>query len=299
MLVNSAGDRGGPAAVALGFTMGTEPIVTIAVPSYQQGRYLEDALTSIVQLDLPVELFVADAGSTDGSAEVIRKWENRITSWRSYPDGGQSAAVNECIAKGRAPYICWLNSDDRFLPGALIHLIEALERNSSWPAAYGQAWNVSEGSTKTWPVRVEPFDAHRLALRCIICQPASLIRREAWEAVGGLDEDLHMAMDYDLWWRLYHKFGPLGFVEAPIAINRQHLSNKTVSRRHEHYAEAIKVVRRHYGRVPLKWTLAQPYAVWFKRLVTQWKKRRLAGKPRLPSRDQAARLRRSSRSIES
>lgn len=282
--------------------MDIEPIVTIAVPSYQQGRYLEDALKSIFQLDLPVEVFVADAGSTDGSAEIIRRWGERITSWRSYADGGQSAAINESIAKGRAPYVCWLNSDDLFLPRGLIRLIEALERETSWPAAYGQAWNVSEGSPKMWPVRVEPFDAHRLALRCIICQPASLIRREAWEAVGGLDEDLHMAMDYDLWWRLYRKFGPLGFVEAPIAINRQHPSSKTLSRRREHYAEAIKVVRRHYGRVPIKWRLAQPYAVWFKRLATQWRRRQLRGKSPLPlpSRatddDSGVPIRRSSRS---
>jgi glycosyltransferase involved in cell wall biosynthesis len=264
--------------------MATEPVVTIAVPSYQQGHYLEDALKSIFKLKLPVEVFIADAGSTDGSVEIIRRWEDRITSWRSCTDGGQAAAINESIAKGRAPYVCWLNSDDVFLPGGLIRLIDTLEREASWPAAYGQAWNVREGSRKMWPVRVEPFDPHRLALRCIICQPASLIRRAAWEAVGGLNEDLHMAMDYDLWWRLYYKFGPLGFVEAPIAINRQHPSNKTLSRRRQHYAEAIKVVRRHYGRVPLKWTLAQPYAVWFKGLATQWEKRRQRGKPSLPSR---------------
>jgi glycosyltransferase involved in cell wall biosynthesis len=264
--------------------MGTEPIVTIAVPSYQQGRYLEDALKSIFQLDLPADVFVADAGSTDGSAEIIRGWGERITGWRSYTDDGQSAAINESIAKGRAPYVCWLNSDDLFLPRGLIRLTDALARETSWPAAYGQAWNVTEGSPKMWPVRVEPFDARRLAIRCIICQPASLIRREAWEAVGGLNEDLHMAMDYDLWWRLYRKFGPLGFVAAPIAINRQHPSSKTLSRRREHYAEAIKVVRRHYGRVPLKWRLARPYAVWLKGLVIHWKKRRLSTKPPLASR---------------
>lgn len=103
----------------------------------------------------------------------------------------------------------------------------------------------------------------------IICQPESLIRRSAWEAVGGLDEDLHMVMDYDLWWRLYHKFGPLGFVDAEIAINRQHPGSKTLSRRREHYAEAIEVVRRHYGRVPAKWWMAQPYAVWFKGMVAR------------------------------
>ena len=115
-------------------------------------------------------------------------------------------------------------------------------------------------------MHVEKFDEHRLATRCIICQPATLVRRSAWEAVGGLDEGLHLAMDYDLWWRLYRKFGPLGFVDAKIAINRQHPGSKTLNRRHQHYAEAIEVVRRHYERVPLKWWMARPYAVWIKAL---------------------------------
>ena len=73
-----------------------------------------------------------------------------------------------------------------------------------------------ERSGKMRPVWVEPFSEKRLAWRCIVSQPATLIRRAAWEAVGGLDESLHMALDYDLWWKLYRKFGPLQFVLASI-----------------------------------------------------------------------------------
>jgi hypothetical protein len=116
-------------------------------------------------------------------------------------------------------------------------------------------------------VWVEPFDERRLALRCIVSQPATLIRRAAWEAVGGLDEDLHMVMDYDLWWRLYRRCGAPCFVDAVTGVNREHAATKTRRNRARHYREAIAVVRRHYGRVPLKWWLYQPYAVWFKALT--------------------------------
>jgi glycosyltransferase involved in cell wall biosynthesis len=244
-----------------------EPLVTVAVPSFNQGRFLDDALASIFQQDLSVEVFVLDGGSTDNSVEIIRKWEHRLAGWRSHADDGQAAAINEGIAQGRAPYVCWLNSDDWFLPGAFAKLISKLERCPDAPAVYGRSWNVVEKSGRRYPVWVEVFNERRLALRCIISQPATLIRRSAWEIVGGADAKLHMAMDYDLWWRLFKSLGPLHFIDDFLAVNRVHAETKTKTQRRRHYQEAMQVVRKHYGKVPLKWWLTQPYAVWFKSIV--------------------------------
>jgi glycosyltransferase involved in cell wall biosynthesis len=243
-----------------------EPLVTVAVPSFNQGRYLDDALGSIFNQDVPVEVFVLDGGSSDNSIEIIHKWEDKLSGWRSHADNGQGAAINEGIAQGRAPYVCWLNSDDWFLPGGLKKLFVELQKNTNTSTVYGRAWNVAEKSGRKYPVWVEPFNEHRLALRCIISQPATLIRRSAWETVGGVDVKLHMAMDYELWWRLYKLAGPLHFVDDFVAINREHPDTKTKTQRRLHYQEAMNVVRKHYGSVPLKWWLAQPYAVWFKSL---------------------------------
>ena len=216
------------------------------------------------QQNLPVEVFVADGGSSDNSLDVIRNWESRLAGWRSHPDEGQAAAINECIARGSAPYVCWLNSDDWLLPGGLARLVKELEARLDTPVVYGRSWNFIERSGKQRPVWVEPFNERRLALRCIVSQPATLIRRTAWEAVGGVDPALHMAMDYDLWWRLYKTVGPLHFMDEFVAVNREHRDTKTKSNRRRHYREAMNVVHKHYGRVPLKWWLAQPYAIWFK-----------------------------------
>jgi GT2 family glycosyltransferase len=245
----------------------SKSLVTIAVPSFNQGQFLNDTLASIFQQDIPVEVFVMDGGSTDNSLEVIRKWEHRLAGWRSHADGGQAAAINQGIALGHAPYVCWLNSDDWFLPNGLAKLVSTLETHSQSPAVYGRSWNVIQKSGKRSPVWVEPFNERRLALRCIISQPASLIRRSAWQVVGGVDEELHMAMDYDLWWRLFKSVGPLHFVDDFVAVNREHADTKTKTQRRRHYQEAIKIVRKYYGRVPLKWWLAQPYAVWFKSIA--------------------------------
>ena len=108
--------------------MATPPVVTIAVPSYNQGSFLQDALTSVFDQGFPVEVFVADAGSTDGSVDVIKTFESRLAGWRSHADRGQATAINEGIARGTAPYVGWLNSDDKLLGGGLKRLVDALER---------------------------------------------------------------------------------------------------------------------------------------------------------------------------
>ena len=99
------------------------PVVTIVVPSFNQGQFLDDALSSIFSQNVPVEVFVLDGGSSDNSVEIICKWKHKIAGWRSHADKGQAASINEGILQGNAPYVCWLNSDDWFLPGGLANLL--------------------------------------------------------------------------------------------------------------------------------------------------------------------------------
>ncbi|MDK4741306.1 glycosyltransferase family 2 protein [Rhizobium sp. CNPSo 3464] len=245
----------------------TEPLVTIAVPSYNQGQFLDKALSSIFEQRVPVEVFVMDGGSTDGSAEIIEKWKPHLAGFRIHPDDGQASAINEGILSGTAQFVCWLNSDDWLLPGGLEKLMRAANKASDAPAVYGRCWNFVQNKGTRNSVWVEPFSERRLALRCFISQPATLIRRTAWEEVGGVNPNLHMTMDYDLWWRLYKQWGPLQFVDEYVAVNRIHDSTKTKTQRRLHYQEAIALVRKHHGCVPWKWWLAQPYAVWFKSIM--------------------------------
>ena len=246
------------------------PLVTVVIPSFNHAEFLDQAIASVFAQDVLCEVFVMDAGSTDATAGIIAKWAPQLAGWRSHQDAGQAAAINEGLALGHAPFVCWLNSDDWMLPGGLQLLVEALKANTHAAVAYGRAWNISTPSGRRREVwGPAPFSATKMANYCMISQPASLIRRTAWEAVGGVRTDLHMAMDYDLWWRLQKQVGPLEFVDAFVAVNRDHEGTKTNTLRALHYREAMAVVKQHYGRVPIKWWLAQPYAVFWRGLVSR------------------------------
>lgn len=253
-------------------------LVTVVVPSFNQANFLDEALESIFKQDVPVEVFVMDGGSTDGSVDIIRKWAPRLSGWRSNADDGQAAAINEGIAHGRAPYVCWINSDDFFVTGGLCKLLNGFFSAPKAPVVYGNVWNAHQNSSKRTSVWVQPFSKKSLAMRCIISQPGTLIRRSAWESVGGLDKRLNFSMDYDLWWRLYLKFGDLHFINEYVAVNRVHDETKTRNNRKLHNDESVSIVKKYNHKVPLKWMILRPYSVYFRSMVVEFHKKYVSWK---------------------
>jgi glycosyltransferase involved in cell wall biosynthesis len=238
-----------------------EPLITVVVPSLNQGQFLDKALQSIFSQDIPMEVFVVDGGSTDNSVDVISKWQAEIGWWCSEPDDGQAAAINAGITRGTAPYVCWLNSDDYFLPGGLNILYHALHGIQQCPMAYGKCLTVNHDGHKVAHYLTTSFSPWLLANYCFICQPGTLMRRDVWEKIGGLDENLHMALDYDLWWRIYKSCGKFEYIKKDVAATIMHSDTKTTSHRQAHYLEAMAVVKKHTGSVPIKWYLAWPFMV--------------------------------------
>ncbi len=236
--------------------------VAIAVPNLDQGRFLGEALDSLfAQTGIDLEVAVLDGGSRDGSLEVIRRSESRLAFWRSAPDRGQAAAINEGIARFRAEYVGWLNADDVLLPGALHRMASYLGEHPECVAVFGEADVIDEAGRVVGRFPTRPFTRRALARTSIICQPASLVRKSAWLAVGGLDDSLQMCLDYDLWWRLC-RIGPIGFLPEVLASSRDHVATKTRVSRDRLYAEAFAVLRRHLGYVPWRWCLSETAWRW-------------------------------------
>jgi GT2 family glycosyltransferase len=235
-----------------------QPTVSIAVPNYQQGRFLSLALDSIFQQDgINLKVAVMDAGSTDESLEVISKYQSKIHYWRSHPDDGQAAAINEGInSLGDADYVCWLNADDTYLPDGLTEMVSFLEQNPQYIMVFGKGYITDECDNKIGEYPTRKFDRKQFARICTICQPASLMRKSAWDTVGGLDSTLHMCMDYNLWWKL-SSLGRLGYLEEFVACSRDHKGTKTRNNVEQYFKEAIYTVRKYYKKVPLHWYLSR------------------------------------------
>jgi GT2 family glycosyltransferase len=214
------------------------------------------------QTGIDLKVAVLDGGSRDDSLAVIRRYEARLSYWRTAPDRGQAAAIDEGIARLHGTeHVGWLNADDILLPGALWRMATYLDAHRHCVAVFGQAHIIDEGGQIIGRFPTRPFTRRALARTSIICQPASLISRRAWEAVGGLDESLDMCLDYDLWWRL-SKLGPVGCLREFVACSRDHEATKTRANQGRHYEEAFAVLQKHLGYVPWSWCLSEAAYAW-------------------------------------
>jgi GT2 family glycosyltransferase len=235
--------------------------VALAVPNLNQGRYLDAALDSIKQAGSLVVSAVLDAGSSDESRAILGRRSDELAFWRSGPDGGQASAVNDGLARLSSEFpgvdaVGWLNADDFLLSDGLAQMEASLRAHPDWVAVTARGLLADEEGMLGDEIATEPFARDRFALMCTICQPASLIRRSAWEGVGGLDTSLDMCFDYDLWWRLSH-LGPIGYLNMPAAASRDHGETKTRRRRAIYFEEAKRIVKRETGTVPWHWWISE------------------------------------------
>jgi len=222
------------------------PLVSIVTPSLNQGRFIEDAVKSVLGQDYPrVEYLVMDGGSTDETLSVLRRYHGAL-QFTSGPDGGQAAAINGGFRATAGEVLGWLNADDLYEPAAVSAAVAYLREHPETALVYGDARHVDTEGRDLGPCAyVEPANVERLIHEVdYIVQPASFFRRSAFEAVGGLDESLHWALDYDLWLKIARRF-PIAYLPRPLARYRLTGENKTARGRFDRFAELDRVGRRH------------------------------------------------------
>ena len=178
--------------------------ISIIVPSYNQGKFLEETLLSIFSQQYPsLEVFVIDGGSNDGSVDIIKKYEDKIDYWVSEKDSGQSEAINKGFKKATGDILCWLCSDDLYMPGALHKVNEIF---SSLPENVGLLHCNTEMFRNNHIVRYDKgypnLTMERLLAGMGFPQPSSFYRRKGVLETGFLNEKFHFGMDYDLISRL-------------------------------------------------------------------------------------------------
>jgi GT2 family glycosyltransferase len=209
-----------------------KPLVSIVTPSFNQADYLEETILSVLQQNYAnVEYYVMDGGSTDGSVEIIRAYEDRLSGWASKPDSGQAQALNKGFALASGEYLAWLCSDDTYLPGAIATLVDALERDPGAVLAYGDAVYTDQRSELKDPAPSGRWDPPEMVRTAQVPnqQPATLYRRSAWEAAGPLDERAWYFLDYEFTVRLAG-LGTGMHIPEPIATYRIHPDGKSTGR---------------------------------------------------------------------
>jgi glycosyltransferase involved in cell wall biosynthesis len=232
---------------------GRWPRISVVTPSYNQARFVEQTIRSVLLQNYPdLEYVVIDGGSTDGSVEIIKKYESHLAHWESEKDRGQSHAINKGFARSTGEIICWLNSDDYFLPGTLRLVAETLAQGTGNFALVGNCVQVyTDGRT---PVegkgRYEGFarllqfwKGYRMH------QPSIFWRREVFERVGYLDESQHFTMDFDYWVRIARHFDFVT-VDRALSCATYHDEAKTGDNFARYYREMMLHAPRYWPPPP-------------------------------------------------
>ncbi len=206
------------------------PLVSIITPSYNQARFLEATLRSVLEQDYPrIEYLVVDGASTDDSVEIIRRYADRLAWWVSEKDSGQSEAINKGFQRARGEIVGWLNSDDVYLPGAVSAAVEAFRLNPTAGLVYGDALAIDADGRQFNLMRARQYSMPDLLAFKIICQPAAFMRRSVLQQVNYLNPDYHLLMDALLWMNMA-RHAPLVYVPQTWAAARYHEAAKNRTR---------------------------------------------------------------------
>ena len=210
----------------------TLPRISIVTPSYNQAKYLPETIESILSQDYPnLEYIIVDGGSTDGSAEIIRKYASHLAYWVSEKDSGQSEAINKGLHRATGNLFNWINSDDLLFPGALHRIARAFSRRPDADLIVGDN---ARGDEKGRVIRVSAAPSPRsLSPRewaIWVAQQSTFISSRILKRVGGVRNDLHCVMDAELYYRIFQAGGRFVRVKGLVGMIREQPAAKGIAR---------------------------------------------------------------------
>jgi glycosyltransferase involved in cell wall biosynthesis len=232
---------------------------TIVTPSFNQGKYIEQTIQSVLSQagDFSIDYIIADGGSTDNSIEIIKKYDELLKSshypikchsiryrWWSHKDGGQSQALNQGFKLANGEILAWINSDDFYADGAFQKIIDAFQKNPTADLIYGNGYTIT-GAGKNVPIVPPKITYRRLLLHgCEIFQPSTFFTKKCFYEIGGIDETLQYAFDYALWLSMA-KREKLFHIDEYLASFRLWPESKTAMSSEKFIDEQKLVLKRH------------------------------------------------------
>ena len=235
------------------------PTITVITPSYNQGQFIRQTVESVLSQHYPsLEYIVVDAVSTDDTLSVLNDYKSQLTLI-SEKDSGQTDAINKGLRRATGDIVCWLNSDDYFLPGTLAAVGNFFAQNPNALWLTGDCLIVDEAGT---PIQ-EPVRQYKRLLRSLtpamylgmtnaICQPSTFWRREVHTKLGFLNESLRYTMDYDWWLRMSVLQDPAISKQAFTAF-RIHADSKGGNQFGLQFDEDYQTFCQHWPGSPVRW----------------------------------------------
>ncbi|MDY6853510.1 MAG: glycosyltransferase family 2 protein [Thermodesulfobacteriota bacterium] len=225
------------------------PKISIVTPSYNQGKFLEETIRSILLQGYPnLEYIIIDGGSIDESVEIIKKYEKWLAFWISEKDRGQSHAINKGFAKASGDIYAYINSDDLYCPGALSSIAPIFKKNGDPHLVAGECV-IFEGTkvkrifTPWWPERLSYFVEKTYS--STFAQPASFWSKEIYEDLGGFDQSLNFCFDREFFLRIGLAGVNPYLIDRKVARFREHSESKTILQGIRFHEESISIIKRH------------------------------------------------------
>lgn len=205
------------------------PKISIITPSFNQVDFLERTLLSVLEQDYPnIEYIVIDGGSTDGSVELIKKYESRLAYWVSEKDRGQAHAINKGLERATGEWVAWQNSDDTYYPGTFSQLAAVAQSNRSTQLIIGNMNLVDQHDQLLREMKyVKPSYKSLLAEGMVLTNQAAFWRRSLHQEIGLLSETFDCSFDYDWFLRLLAHTDQSHHVNAAWGALRLHENTKT------------------------------------------------------------------------
>ncbi len=226
------------------------PKISIVTPSYNQGRFLEKTIQSVLDQRYPdLEYIIIDGGSTDQSVRIIKKYAKYLKCWVSERDRGQSHAINKGFAQAGGDLLGWVNSDDYYIRGAFHHAAALFASHPQAGAVIGAGQYINEsGNVISYkkPAEVSFRSLYDWLNGFPFMQPSCFFSRKAWQRCGPLDENIHIAMDLDLWFKIAKHYN---FIASPelFSASLLHAEAKTSAFHYLTLVDSAMVILRHGG----------------------------------------------------
>ncbi|MBL4889948.1 MAG: glycosyltransferase [Candidatus Lindowbacteria bacterium] len=244
----------------------TTPLVSIVTASFNNVEFLQDTIDSVRAQDYPnIEHIIIDGGSSDGTLELLKKNDDRIT-WISESDNGTSDAMNKGMAMAKGEILACLHSDDFFETGCVSAMVQSFADHPAAGLIYGDVWMVNRNGDCIEPYVTQPFDPVKLKDNNYICQAATFFTREVWEEIEAFSLQWEYCSDYDFLLRA-SELTSLVYLPVHCANWRLHGETRSVLNRIKVTETVMKMLWERYNKVGFSWIYSHASFVLSEKLL--------------------------------